>query len=108
MLACAAFARHTTAQTFPEPAIVERLLKPEQVRRARAIGAMVRLGCDISGRNAPLLARTRLTLDGEAVRLSADPADEDLILGEQVQKRAGALADALGKPLLLGPATLAA
>ncbi|MCC7267373.1 MAG: Ppx/GppA family phosphatase [Caulobacteraceae bacterium] len=108
MLACAAFARHTTAQTFPEPAIVERLLKPEQVRRARAIGAMVRLGCDISGRNAPLLARTRLTLEGEAVSLTADPAEADLILGEQVQKRAAALAEVLGRPLRLGPAELAA
>ncbi|HYD44550.1 MAG TPA: Ppx/GppA phosphatase family protein [Phenylobacterium sp.] len=108
MLACAAFARHTTAQTFPEPQIVERLLKPEQVRRARAIGAMVRLGCDISGRNAPLLARTRLTLEGEAVSLTADPAEADLILGEQVQKRAAALAEVLGRPLRLGASTLAA
>ena len=108
MLACAAFARHTTAGGFPEPDIVERLLSPEQARRARVVGAMVRLGCDISGRNAPLLARTRLTLDGEAVRLAADPGDEDLILGEQVQKRATALAEMLERPLRLGTADLAA
>lgn len=108
VLACAAFARHTTAQTFPEPDIVNRLLTPAQVRRARAIGAMVRLGCDISGRSAALLGHTRLSLNGEALHLTAPPPNGDLIAGEQVQKRAAALAEVLGRPLRLGSATLAA
>ena len=94
-LACVAFARHTGSPTTPEGATIARLLTAERRQRARAIGSAVRLGCDLSGRNVELLARTALSLDVGTLRLRADPAFSDILLGEQTAKRAAAVAAAL-------------
>jgi exopolyphosphatase/guanosine-5'-triphosphate,3'-diphosphate pyrophosphatase len=59
-LACSAFARHSSASQVPDAELVERLLTPERRQRALALGAAMRLGCDLSGRSPELLARTRL------------------------------------------------
>ncbi|HEX4095786.1 MAG TPA: Ppx/GppA family phosphatase, partial [Caulobacteraceae bacterium] len=98
-LACAAFARHTAANVTPGARTTERLLSDTQLQRARALGAALRLGCDLSGRSAALLARSRLSLEGEALRLSADAAGADLLLGEQTAKRAATLAGVLDREL---------
>jgi exopolyphosphatase/guanosine-5'-triphosphate,3'-diphosphate pyrophosphatase len=98
-LACAAFARHTAANVTPGSRTTERLLSDTQLQRARALGAALRLGCDLSGRSAALLARSRLSLDGEALRLSADAGGADLLLGEQTAKRAATLAGVLDREL---------
>ncbi len=95
-LAVAAFARHTAANVSPHAEVTERLLTDEQLRRARALGAALRLGCDLSGRSPALLARSRLTLEGEDLVLSADKAGADLLLGEQTARRAATLASVLG------------
>lgn len=95
-LAAAAFARHATAFTPPEMEVLERLLSPGRLKRARAVGAAIRLGCDLSGRSAPLLARSRLIIDKGDLLLTAEPGYADLLLGEQTAKRAGALAALLG------------
>jgi exopolyphosphatase/guanosine-5'-triphosphate,3'-diphosphate pyrophosphatase len=54
---------------------------------------------DLSGRSAPLLARSRLAIDKGDLLLSAEPGYADLLLGEQTAKRAGALAGLLGLKL---------
>jgi exopolyphosphatase/guanosine-5'-triphosphate,3'-diphosphate pyrophosphatase len=101
-LACAAFARHSSAPTTPEPQVIARVLTPERRQRARALGAAIRLGCDIAGRNAGLLAQARLTLEGERLRLSTADGWNDMLLGEQIAKRFNTLAQTLKLRLELG------
>jgi exopolyphosphatase/guanosine-5'-triphosphate,3'-diphosphate pyrophosphatase len=98
-LAAASFARHATAFNPPEVDVLERLLSPSRLKRARAVGSAIRLGCDLSGRSAPLLARSRLAIDKGDLLLTAEPGYADLLLGEQTAKRAGALAGLLGLKL---------
>ena len=98
-LACATFARHTAANVTPGPRATERLLSYERLQRARALGAALRLGCDLSGRSPPLLSLSRLRLDRDKLRLSADKSGADLLLGEQTAKRAATLAGILGREL---------
>jgi exopolyphosphatase / guanosine-5'-triphosphate,3'-diphosphate pyrophosphatase len=74
---------------------LERLLSPERLRRARALGAALRLGSDLSGRSAPLLLQTRLALEERTLVLSVAQEAEDLTLGEQTRKRLAGLAAAL-------------
>src|SRR5258708_2296542 len=98
-LACAAFGRHTGSATMPEPDIVARLLSPERYQRARALGAAIRLGCDLSGRSPELLGHARLDLKPNTIALQADEACEASLLGEQVIKRANTLAGILEREL---------
>lgn len=100
-LATAAFARHTSLAIVPGGRTTERLLSYERLQRARALGAAMRLGCDLSGRSPPLLAQSRLALDDETLVLSADGKSADLLLGEQTAKRAATLATALGRGLAM-------
>jgi exopolyphosphatase/guanosine-5'-triphosphate,3'-diphosphate pyrophosphatase len=101
-LACAAFARHSSALSTPEPLVIARVLSAERRQRARALGTAVRLGCDLAGRNAGLLPHARLAIVGERLRLSAEPGWGDMLLGEQTAKRAATLAQALKLKLDLG------
>ena len=64
--------------------------------RARALGAALRLGCDLSGRSPALLAATGLVLQGRTLTLSTSASEADLLLGEQTRKRLATLADTLG------------
>ncbi|WP_425997326.1 Ppx/GppA family phosphatase [Caulobacter sp. DWR1-3-2b1] len=98
-LATAAYARHSTAFNPPELEVLERLLTPARLKRARALGAAIRLGCDLSGRSAPLLGRSRLTIDKTQLSLTAEPGYADMLLGEQTSKRAGTVAQLLGLKL---------
>jgi len=92
-LAAAAFARHTS---HPLPANeLHRVLPPEHLKRARALGAALRLGCDLSGRSPPLLAKSALALDKKTLTLTAQRDYADLLLGEHTSKRFNALAAAL-------------
>lgn len=93
-LAAAIHGRHT-AQPPPDPEALNRLLTPERLERARVLGLAMRLGCDLSGRSPPLLARAALSLDKGAVVLSAERKASDLLLGEQTARRVAALAAAL-------------
>lgn len=94
-LASVAFARHSGSPTTPEPETIGRVLSNERRQRARALGSAIRLGCDLSGRNAALLKRTTLAIEGETLKLTADPGWADMLLGEQTAKRASTLASAL-------------
>ena len=98
-LACAAFARHSASPNFPQPEITTRLLTGERRDRARAIGAALRLGCDLSGRNPELLQHARLEFRAEAVVLKTTEVWGAILLSEQTNKRAAALATALERPL---------
>lgn len=101
-LACAAFARHSSALATPEPQVIARVLTAERRQRARALGTAIRLGCDLAGRNAGLLAHARLALDAERLKLTTEPGWGDMLLGEQTAKRAATLAQALKLKLELG------
>jgi exopolyphosphatase/guanosine-5'-triphosphate,3'-diphosphate pyrophosphatase len=101
-LASVAFARHTSAPNPPEAAAVARVIGADRRQRARALGAAVRLGCDLSGRNPRLLEASSLTLQGDRLRLTAAEEWEDMLLGEQTAKRAQTLASALKLKLELG------
>jgi len=98
-LAVAAFARHTSASSVPEGGTVARLLTDGQRRRARALGAAVRLGCDLSGRSTTLLMQSRLGVQDGRLVLTAAEGWSDMLLGEQTTRRATTLASLLGLPL---------
>jgi exopolyphosphatase/guanosine-5'-triphosphate,3'-diphosphate pyrophosphatase len=101
-LACVAFARHTAATTTPEAATVARILSSDRRQRARALGAAIRLGCDLCGRNPRLLEKSSLAIQGGKLALTAARGWEDMLLGEQTAKRAHTLAGALKLKLDLG------
>ena len=101
-LATALFARHTSSASPPEGQTLSRVLTDDRDQRARALGAAVRLGCDLSGRSAKLLARSRLEVQGAALWLGADERWADMLLGEQTAKRASTLADLLDLGLKIG------
>jgi exopolyphosphatase/guanosine-5'-triphosphate,3'-diphosphate pyrophosphatase len=101
-LATAAHARHATNFHPPELATLERLLTPAQLKRARALGATMRLACDLSGRSPSLLAHSRLSLDKNHLIVTAEPGFADILLGEQTSKRANTAAQHLGlKPKIV-------
>lgn len=101
-LAVTMFARHTASSLTLEPQIIGRLLSPERMRRARALGAAIRLGCDLSGKSAKLLGQCRLSRLGDMILLTADNRWADMLLGEQTAKRAATLAGLLELGLKLG------
>ncbi len=98
-LAVAAFHRHSANGELPEPATVARILPEAHRRRARALGAAIRLGCDLSGRSGRLLPHSKLTLNSGKLRLATEPGWGDLLQGEQTKRRAQQLAAALGAKL---------
>ncbi|MGQ3016788.1 Ppx/GppA phosphatase family protein [Phenylobacterium sp.] len=100
-LALTTFARHSASSNAPEPETLNRVLSTERRGRARALGAALRLGGDLSGRNGRLLAKAELAIDGQTLRLSAAESWSDLLLGEQTAKRAATLASALKLKLVL-------
>src|SRR5215217_2422090 len=99
-LAVSAFSRHTASSSTPDAHIIARLLTEPQRKRARALGAAMRLGSDLSGRSAALLAQSRLGLSGDGrLILSAAEGWSDMLLGEQTLRRASTLAGLLGLKL---------
>lgn len=98
-LAAAVYSRYSAPFNPQEPETISRLLSPERLARARALGAAIRLGCDLSARAAHLLSHARLSIEGPTLRLAVDRDHVDLLLGEQTLKRANALAQRLGRKL---------
>ena len=95
-LAQAVFSRYTSQAPTRESVELQRVASSDILKRGRVLGAAMRLGCDLSGRSAPLLAHASLTLGKSAVTLTADADHADLLLGEQTRKRLATLADVLG------------
>ena len=100
-LACTAFSRNTSASQPPNSTLIARLLSPERLQRARALGSILRLGCDLSGRSPELLARTRLDIKAEALVLQAEEAWAPILLGDQTAKRAQTAANLLDRTVRL-------
>jgi exopolyphosphatase / guanosine-5'-triphosphate,3'-diphosphate pyrophosphatase len=100
-LACAAFARHSGAP-LPQVGAITRVLSVERRQRAQALGAAVRLGCDLSGRNPSLLAQSDLRIEARRLIVGTKSGWADMLLGEQTAKRAATLANALKLKLQLG------
>ncbi|MDO1558840.1 Ppx/GppA phosphatase family protein [Brevundimonas sp. 2R-24] len=90
-LAAALNARYGGPSATPWPEGHARLLAQERRHRARTLGLALRLGCDLSGRSASLLAQARLSI-GDEVVLRAARGFADVLLGEQTTRRAEALA----------------
>jgi exopolyphosphatase/guanosine-5'-triphosphate,3'-diphosphate pyrophosphatase len=103
-LACASFARHTAASDIREPKIIFRLLGVDQVQRARALGAAIRLACDLSGRNPELLGLASLEFRQGAVILKVAQEKGVELLGELAAKRGATLAAILDRELKIRPA----
>jgi exopolyphosphatase/guanosine-5'-triphosphate,3'-diphosphate pyrophosphatase len=101
-LASVTFSRHTSVTTTPEAGAIAKLLSAERRQRARALGAAVRLGCDLAGRNHRLLERSSLQIQADRLVLTTVPGWDDMLLGEQTAKRAQTLASALKLKLELG------
>ncbi len=97
-LATAAFRRYVGDRSPADPT-VERVLSEERIARAEALGAAIRLGCDLSGRSPELLAASGLSRSKTELILTVKKDAADLLLGEQTTKRAEALARALGLEL---------
>jgi exopolyphosphatase/guanosine-5'-triphosphate,3'-diphosphate pyrophosphatase len=100
-LAAAVFARYTAQNLTREGSGIARLLSPDRLRRARVLGAAMRLGCDLSGRSPELLEQASLGLTAQGVELTVRRARADMVLGEQTRKRLAALADALELPSII-------
>ena len=72
------------------------------MQRARALGAAIRLACDLSGRSPELLGRAALEIAGRhRWCCKAEEAAGPILLGEQTAKRAGTLAALLERDLKL-------
>ncbi|HLI66295.1 MAG TPA: Ppx/GppA family phosphatase, partial [Caulobacteraceae bacterium] len=82
--------------------LLGRILSDERRERALALGAAMRLGCDLSGRSGALLGRSTLAIAGDALVLKTDQRWADMLLGEQTAKRAAQLADRLDLGLKIG------
>ncbi|MFN9927882.1 MAG: Ppx/GppA family phosphatase [Phenylobacterium sp.] len=100
-LASVAFARHSAAPQPPETALA-RILTPERRQRARALGSAIRLGCDLSGHNPRLLETSGLAIRGDRLVLTTLEGWGDMLLSEQVQRRAQTLAQTLRLRLEIG------
>ena len=98
-LALAAFSRHAPMAIAPDEVVLVKVLSEDQHTRARALGAAMRLGCDLSGRSPMLLSAASLSISDTEVLLTAKAASADLLLGEQTHKRASTLAQLLNKGL---------
>lgn len=74
--------------------VSEKLLDPNLAGRARALGALMRLAADFSGRSAALLKHARLTCDGDTLALKVAPPYRALV-SESVERRLEQAADEL-------------
>jgi exopolyphosphatase/guanosine-5'-triphosphate,3'-diphosphate pyrophosphatase len=94
MLAQALFCNFGGGRELPYPAIAA-LCTPEKLRRAANWGLAMRLGQRLSGGVAECLKKSRLSRDGDALRLAIGKRDAAL-LGETVERRLKMLATEMG------------
>ena len=105
-LAAAVFARYTSAPPDRLATILDRVLTGDQPARARALGAALRLACDLCGRAPALLAGADLLPEPGRIVLAGRPGRADLLLGEQTRKRLAMLAALLDTTPMLSEAPL--
>ena len=83
---------HRYARKFKLRPITEAILTERERNWAAALGAAVRLGCEISGRATALLDETAIYRDGDTLVLSGK---RDALISQSVEGRLQALAGAL-------------
>jgi exopolyphosphatase/guanosine-5'-triphosphate,3'-diphosphate pyrophosphatase len=66
--------------------VSDRLLDAETIAKARALGSLMRLAADFSGRSAALLRNARLRCDGRTIELVVDSLHGSLV-SESVHRR---------------------
>jgi exopolyphosphatase/guanosine-5'-triphosphate,3'-diphosphate pyrophosphatase len=93
-LAAAMHHRHTRAAPAGEPAY-DRLLTDEQRVAAALLGAVLRLGADLSGRSEAILGAFSLVVKDDVVTLRTDARRAHLVT-EQVTKRLEPVGSILG------------
>jgi len=74
--------------------VSDKLLDPNLAGRARALGALMRLAADFSGRSAGLLRHSRLSCDGDTLTLRVETPYRALV-SEAVERRLQHAADEL-------------
>ena len=74
--------------------VSEKLLDVHTAGKARALGALMRLAADFSGRSADLLKHARLTCDGDTLSLKV-AAPYRALVSESVERRLEQAADEL-------------
>ena len=79
----------------PAPAEMRALLLPVEAERAGQLGALMRLGCTVSGATPGLLAEAPMSVDDGKLTLRLG-ARARMLAGEVVNKRLGQAARALG------------
>ncbi len=82
-LALAIATRYTRQVNHP---VSDRLIDSETATRARALGALMRLGANLSGRSASLLKKAELKCDGEKLELYV-PRSQAALLSDTVRRR---------------------
>lgn len=75
--------------------VSDKLLDAETAAKARALGALMRLAADFSGRSAGLLKQAKLTCDGDTLALKVSGPYRALV-SESVERRLEQAADELG------------
>jgi exopolyphosphatase/guanosine-5'-triphosphate,3'-diphosphate pyrophosphatase len=100
-VALAMVGRYTSKEAPGLARKIERLLRSDQVKRARGLGFAIRLAHTLSGAVPGLLRRYRLAREGGTLVLAAREPRSRLI-GEIVERRFEALADQLDlKPMIV-------
>lgn len=100
-LAASVFSRYTAQSPTREGGGVTRLLTPDRLKRARALGAAMRLGCDLSGRSPKLLEAASLRPGPRGLHLVIRADKAELVMGEQTRKRLSSLAEVLETPFAI-------
>ena len=85
------------APTIPLATLCAGLLNDSEQKRARALGAALRLAQRVSGGTADLLARCRLQAQDGRLDLLVD-AGFEMLVNEVVERRLASLAEILGAP----------
>ncbi len=95
-LALAIFVRYAGTLSDPSLRTIRALLNDKQAEMTLIIGLALRLAHNLTGGAPTLLRTTRLDL-GSTVLTLVLPREEEVLLGESVQRRLQALAAALGR-----------
>ena len=94
MLALAVSSRHSAVDKIVRRWRIDQLLPGERIAQARSVGLAMRLAYTLTGGAIGLLETSRLTRDGDRLKLIL-PSHADILVGDVVERRFRALAKAL-------------